>query len=164
MSSLNIHSYNIAKFLVPLRPIASGAYMVNGSFSFVQEILNLNFDTDHVVMASFDITSLFTNVPLDETINLILDRLFHIDTHYRGFSCEEFNKLLYFSFENCHFIFNGCLYEQIDGIAMGSPLGPLFTDILSSHEKSWLDNCPSNFKSSYYRRYVNQLFFTFPFP
>ena len=106
--------------------------MVSDSFSFVQEILNLNFDTDHLVMASFDITSLFTNVPLDETINLILHRLFHTDTHYHGFSREEFKKLLYFSAKDCHFIFNGSLYKQIDRV-----VGPLFANIfLSSNEKS----------------------------
>ena len=116
-------------------------------------------------MASFDITSLFINVPLDETINLILDRLFHTDTHYHGFSREEYKKLVHFSVKDCHFIFNGSLYEQIDGVAMGSPLGPLFADIfLSSHEKSWLDNCPSNFKPSYYRRYVDDCFLLFRSP
>ena len=81
------------------------------------------------------------------------------------FSSEEFKKLLYSSVKDCHFIFNDSLYEQIDEIAMGSPLGPLFADIfLSSHEKSWHDNCPSNFKSSCYRRYVNDCFLLFRFP
>ena len=45
--------------------------MVRDSFSFVQELLHLNFNSSSVVMASFDVTSLFTNIPLDETIDII---------------------------------------------------------------------------------------------
>ena len=45
------------------------------------------------------------------------------------------------------FLFNGVLYQQIDGVAMGSPLGPLFANIfLSFHEKGWLSKCPADFK------------------
>ncbi len=55
--------------------------------------------------------------------------------------------------KNCHFIFNGRIYQQIDrlSVAMGSPLGPLFANIfMSFHEKSWLYNCPSIFKPILY--------------
>ena len=58
--------------------------------------------------------------------------------------------------KNCHFIFNGRIYQQIDGVAMGSRLGPLFANIFTSfHEESWLYNCPSSFKPLMYRRYVD---------
>ena len=66
------------------------------------------------------------------------------------------------SVKNCHFIFNGRIYQQIDGVAMGSPLGPLFANIfMSFHEKSWLYNCPSIFKPILYRRYVDDCFLLF---
>jgi hypothetical protein len=45
---------------------------------------------------------------------------------------------------------------------MGSPLGPLFANIfLSFHEKSWLADCPSNFKPLFCRRYVDDCFLIF---
>ena len=113
-------------------------------------------------MASFGIFSLFTNVPLDETIEIIIQKLFHKSTHYLGFSHVQLRSLLCFAVKNCHFLFNGCLYEQIDGVAMGSPLGPLFANIfLSYHEKNWLDNCPTSFKPLYFRRYVDDCFIIF---
>ena len=31
------------------------------------------------------------------------------------------------------FQFNGTLYEQTDGVAMGSPLGPLLANVFMSH-------------------------------
>ena len=60
---------------------------------------------------------------------------------------NEFIKLLNLAVKNCHFIFNGKFYDQVDGVAMGSPLGPLLANIfLSFHEIRWLKDCPVHFK------------------
>ena len=73
VSSINSHSFNIAKFLVPLlRPISVSQYSINDTFSFLQELFEQKFN-NNVFMASFDVTSLFTNIPLDETIKIIVD-------------------------------------------------------------------------------------------
>ena len=54
------------------------------------------------------------------------------------------------------------IYQQTDGVAMGTPLGPLIANIFKSfHEKSWLHNCPSAFKPLVYRRYVDDCFLLF---
>jgi hypothetical protein len=79
-------------------------------------------------MASFDVTSLFTNIPLDETIEIIADRLFSNAIRFH-LTRSEFKQLLNCAVKNCHFLFNGSLYQQVDGVAMGSPLGPLFANI-----------------------------------
>ena len=113
-------------------------------------------------MASFDVTSLFTNIPLLETINIICNRIFSNCQRFQGLDRSEFQKLLILSVKNCHFMFNGRLFHQIDGVAMGSPLGPLFANIfMSFHEKTWLSNCPSLFKPLLYRRYVDDCFLLF---
>ena len=107
---------------------------------------------ERVFMASLDISSLFTNIPIDETIDIIINRLFSSSTQFSGFSHAQFRKLLYFAVKNCHFLFNGRLYEQVDGVAMGSPLGPSFANtFLCHHQKVWLDNCPRDFKPLIYR-------------
>ena len=138
--------------------------MVKDSFSFVQELLSLNLDSNNVVMASFDVTSLFTNmyIPLDETIDIISNRLFSNAVRFHGLTQLEFKKILGLAVKNCSFLFNGVLFQQIDGVAMGSPLGPLFANIfLSFHESNWLSNCPVNFKALLYRRYVDDCFLIF---
>jgi hypothetical protein len=113
-------------------------------------------------MASFDVKSLFTNIPLDETINIIINKCFANATHYHSISRDQFRNLLNLAVKNCHFLFDGVLYKQVDGVAMGSPLGPLFANIfLSFHEKSWLADCPSVFKPIFYRRYVDDCFLIF---
>jgi hypothetical protein len=113
-------------------------------------------------MASFDVKSLFTNIPLDETISIIVNKYFYNTSRFHGFTVDQFTRLLNLSVKNCHFQFDGVLYKQVDGVAMGSPLGPLFANIfLSFHEKYWLADCPSNFEPLFYRRYVDDCFLIF---
>ena len=126
---------------------------------FVKELCELQINTNNVVMASFDVKSLFTNIPLDETITIIVNKCFYNTSRFHGFTVDQFTRLLNLSVKNCYFLFDGVLYKQVDGVAMGSPLGPLFANIfLSFHEKSWLADCPSNFKPLFYRRYVDDCF------
>ena len=163
LSCINHYSYNIAKFFIPLlTPISTSTYVIKDSFSFVQELLSSDLDTSNVIMASFDVTSLFTNIPVDETIEIITNRLFSNWCRFHGLTRSDFTKLLSLSVKNCHFVFNGRLYHQVDGVAMGSPLGPLFANIfMSFHKKDWLHNCPSSFKPLLYRRYVDDCFLLF---
>ena len=49
--------------------------------------------------------------------------------------------------------------EQVDGVAMYSPLGPALANVFFAYfEKNWLRNCLSDLKHYYYRRYVNNIF------
>ena len=70
--------------------------------------------------------------------------------------------LLNSAVKNTLFIFDGEYYNQIDGGAMGSPLGPqLANAFMSFHEKTWLKDCPIEYKPKFYRRYVDDIFVLF---
>ena len=59
-------------------------------------------------------------------------------------------------------MFNGVLYDQVDGVAMGSPLGPSLANIfMCSLKQRYLSSCPSQFKPILYRRYVDDTFCLF---
>ena len=60
-----------------------------------------------------------------------------------------------------HFLFNGSFYDQIDGVAMGSPLAPVLANLfMGHHEKSWLENFDAS-EILFYRRYVDDTFCLF---
>ena len=75
LSALLTFNYRLAKFFVPiLTPITTNVFTVKDSFSFATEISN--FTHNGCVMASFEIKSLFTNIPLNGTIDICLDNIF----------------------------------------------------------------------------------------
>ena len=95
-------------------------------------------------------------VPLDETIDIAANSLYSDNNSFLSLSITQFRKFLGLAVKNILFPFNDKLYRQIDGVAMGSPLGPSFANIfLCFHETLWLQNCPSDFKPALYRRYVD---------
>ena len=159
--SIGTYNYKLAKFLVPiLDPLTRNEYTIKDSFGFVDEISNIKID--QCVMASFVVESLFTNIPLDETITIISDSLFDNVEKFMDFPKPDFIKLLNFAVKDSPFFFNNNLYIQSDGMAMGSALGPSFANcFLGYHEKNWLNDCPSDFKPLFYRRFVDDSFLLF---
>ena len=114
-------------------------------------------------MVSYDVSSLFTNVPLIETIDIIISALFPTeDSVFEGFDINSFRRLLELAVMDNYFIFNNKIYKQTDGMAMGSPLGPTFANIFMCHlEKLYLEQCPTSFKPVFYKRYVDDTFVLF---
>ena len=113
-------------------------------------------------MASFDIDSLFTNIPLQETIDLCAENLFQDRTRVDNLSKDSFRELLARTLSESLTLFDQQFYKEHDGVAMGSPLGSTLSNVfLCYHEKIWLQNCPSEFKLVIYRRYVDDTFLLF---
>ena len=75
-------------------------------------------------MCSLDVDSLFTNIPLDETINVFANIVYSEQDVIQGINKEEFRSLLSLTTKESYFIFNESLYKQKDGVAVGSELGP----------------------------------------
>ena len=113
-------------------------------------------------MASLDVESLFTNIPLDKTIDNIINGLFLTTDKVHNFEREELKQLLTFAAYESFFIFDGEYYTQIDGAAMRSPLGPTLANVFLCHfEKKWLTECTAELLPSVYKRYVDDIFVTF---
>ena len=142
----------LAEMLEPLREHMC-ELSLRDSFEFVDLIKDLNINSKQ--MCSLDVSSLFTNVPLVETVNFICD---YIDNTNHAFpiSTQALRELLLRCTFNIQFKFNGALYNQTDGVAMGSPLGPVLSDIsMSSLERGFLRDCIGSMV--FYRRYVDDI-------
>ena len=77
-------------------------------------------------MGSLNVDFLFTNVPLEETIEICTNELFKESETVEGLSKTEFKELLSLATKDSHFIFDRALYKQIDGVAMGPALANAF--------------------------------------
>ena len=75
-------------------------------------------------MASLDVDSLFTNIPIEETINICVDNLYNDNENLPNIPKHNFRNLLNIATKETFFMFNNKYYKQVDGVAMGSPLGP----------------------------------------
>ena len=122
LSDIGTPTYDLAKFLVHiLKPLIENKYTVNGSFSFASEVSKFNYKS---LMTSLDVDSLFTNIPLEETIDNIINDLFLTTDKIHNIEREELKQLFTFAAYESFFIFDVEYYSQIDGVALGSPLGP----------------------------------------
>ena len=112
---------------------------------------------------SLDVDSLFTNIPLDETIGICIDSLYKDDENSPKIPKNAFRNLLTVATKELLFMFNNKFYKQIDGVAVGSPLGSAPANIfMSNFENKWLKDCPHSLKPAFYRRYVDDIFIFFP--
>ena len=106
--------------------------------------------------------SLFTNIPLEETINICTESIYDQNDSIESLNKSEFKELLSLATKGSYFTFNEILYNQLNGVAMGSPLGlTLANAFLCFYEKKWLEQCPDRFKPVYCRRYVDDIFALF---
>lgn len=58
-----------------LQPFANNQYTITDNCAFVYEIRKLKINNGDILV-SYDVTSLFTNVPVDETIQILADKAF----------------------------------------------------------------------------------------
>ena len=115
VSSINSYNYNLASYLVNiLKPISTNQHTIKDSFSFADWAKTYK-PTNDSIMCSSDVASLFTNVPLDETIQICLDKLYCLPDP-RALPRKVLRKLLEFATKKSHFIFDGQYYDQIDGV------------------------------------------------
>ena len=104
-------------------------------------------------------------ITLGETIEICTNELFKESETVEGLSKIEFKELLSVATKDSHFIFDGTLFKQIDGVTMGSPLGPTLANaFLVYHKKNWLERCPLEYRPLYYRRNADDIFVLFNSP
>ena len=159
LSSIRTFNYGLAKALKQmLSSIIKKDTIIKDSFAFVDELKTLKHLSPTSKMVSFDVVSLYTNIPLTETINIILNHLYNDENPPPSIPKDDMVKVLEFATKLSHFSFNGQLYDQIDGVCMESPLAPLFAEIfLQDFETKHLPSIRS-MGIIHWKRYVDDTF------
>ena len=136
ISQISTPTYKLAKRLNDLlQPYLPTGYSLKSTEEFV-DILRSRRPTG--LLASINVESLFTNVPVSDTIRIILGKVYdNPDASPLKLSREILEKLLLACTTESPFRGpDGQLYRQKDGIAMDSPLGPLFANFYMSELES----------------------------
>ena len=79
--------------------------------------------------------SLFTNVCLQRTFNIILDRIFNKKLNDTNLKKSRLRKLIFDTCTKTMFLCNNKLFEQTDGVSMGGSLGPVLANIIMTEFK-----------------------------
>lgn len=108
-------------------------------------------------MCSYDIASLFTCVPLAETLDIRADALYRSHLSPPVIPEDVFVELMKFATMSVKFSFDGIMYRQIDDVSMGSSLGPILANISVQEESVLLKSD----KPDVYFRYVDDTFCLF---
>ena len=157
VSSVNSPTYSISSLIADILSksyVDSNSYNVKDSFEFVEQFQNFQLPEGHKII-SLDVKSLFTNIPLDLVLH-ILHRDWHRIECHTQLSQSSFFKIIDFITNYNYFSFDNKIYSQIDGMAMGSPVSPIFANLVMDF---YIDNVMKvlPFQFSFFKKYVDDL-------
>ena len=156
LSAVNTPPHFIANFLnsVLNNSIKKPASYVKNSHQFIQDIYNIHVPDNHVLI-SLDASSLFTNVPYD-LVKLGIDKQYEQIKKHTIIPLHEIHEAIDYFENNTYLQFNNTYYKQIFGTPMGSPISPIFADIVLADLEEY---CLSllDYKPVFYKRYFDDI-------
>ena len=159
LSAIKTPSYNLAKFLVPLiEPITKSNFTVKTVLNSLRKYVNKTLNTlwPALMLCPFS--------PIYHWRKLLKS----VVTHFISINncCVTSVKISLRNFFELHLVsnnyslFDGTIYQQTDGVAMGSPLGySLANAFLAHYEQIWLNDCLEEFKPVHYKTWMIYLLY-----
>ena len=146
VSSCGSVTYGVAKELAKiLKPlVGKSPHHITSTQDFVEQARHIKLEPGEC-LSSYDVSALFTSVPIDPALNIIKD-LLDKDTILKERTVMDVGDiilLLEFCLKNTYFSFQGQFYEQVEGAAMGSPVSPIVANLYMEYlEQKALNTAP----------------------
>ena len=132
VSSCGSVTYGVAKeFAKILKPLVGKCpHHINSTQDFVEQVKHITLAPGEC-LSFYDVSALFTSVPVDPALNIIKDLLEkdHTLKERTVLAVSDIILLLEFCLNNTYFSFQGQFYEQVEGAAMGSPVSPIVANL-----------------------------------
>ncbi|XP_063955553.1 uncharacterized protein LOC135154175 [Lytechinus pictus] len=162
VSCIGSFAYNLSKYLADiLSPLTNcSEHTVSNSSEFA-EFTSEQTVNEQESMISFDVVSLFTNVPIEGACSTALQRMQSDPTLSERTTLmpEQIAELLEFVLRSTYFLYRGSFYEQTEGAAMGSPVSAVVANLyMEGFEQNALPKCPSTCHPRVWKRYVDDTF------
>ena len=144
--------YNTSKVVAKyLWPLSKNKYSIDDTLTFPDLLKNAE-ETNDYEDVSYDVENLFTSIPVKETIDYIIQKIY-VRKEIKPF-CKKsiFIKLLKKLTQECVFTINNRLIKQVDGCPMGRSISVVFSDIYVCKMEEDIV-IPAN--PIFYKRYVD---------
>ena len=133
----------LSKVLKPL--VGKSPHHIQSTSDFVNRAKRVTLQLGEC-LTSYDVTSLFTSVPIDTALHIIRD-LLEKDKKLNDrtvLSVQSITELLGFCVHNTYFSFQNIFYEQVAGVAMGSLVSPIVANLYMGHFERSPKVCPQS--------------------
>ena len=146
----------LAKILKPL--VGKSPNHINSTQDFVEQAKHITLVPGEC-LSSYDVSALFTSVPVDPALNIIKDLLEkdHTLKERTIMEVSDIILLLEFCLKNTYFSFQDQFYEKVEGAAMGSPVSPIVANLYMQYlEQKALSTAPN--PPRFWCRFVDDTF------
>ena len=158
VSNINSPSYKLAKWLAkelsPLLGSFSPSHLKHNT-----DLLNRlkNVIPQNKKFISFDVSSLYTNVPVKVTLAFIKRKFSTLKNLNLKMPVDCYIDLIELCLKNSFFQFGDEFFEQIFGLMMGSPLSAILGNLFLEHVESELLQSYKGTHPSFWWRYVDDI-------